>query len=158
MSNEFIQAADDANRLLNGFAAVRTVADAFAKVGLLQQAQAEAEAALAEAAAAIADARAELCAAKTEGEQVLAETQAVVAQAALRAAGTVNDAAARVTWLKSKGELIASDAEAYAAHVRAEVAEEVAAHSVAMLLATEELDATNAKIAAAKASIADLLK
>ena len=43
MSNELLQAADEARRLLSGFTAVQTVADALAKVGGLQQAQAEAD-------------------------------------------------------------------------------------------------------------------
>jgi chromosome segregation ATPase len=44
--NEFLKAADDARRLLGGFKAVATIADAFEKVGQLQQAQGEAEVAL----------------------------------------------------------------------------------------------------------------
>lgn len=58
MSNEFIQAADDARRLLQGFAAVKVVADAFEKVGVLQQAEDEARNALTVHQAAIADAEA----------------------------------------------------------------------------------------------------
>jgi esterase/lipase len=63
MSNEYLQAAQDAKRLLSGFAAVATVAAAFEKVGSLQQAQDEAENALAILQGQIAAAKDELAAA-----------------------------------------------------------------------------------------------
>lgn len=43
MSNELIQAADDARRLLRGFAAIETVAAAFENVGQLEQRKEEVE-------------------------------------------------------------------------------------------------------------------
>lgn len=66
--NEYLKAADDAKRLLAGFKAVATVADAFEKVGQLQQAGGEAQATLTQA-------RGELIAAKTELDSAKAKAQ-----------------------------------------------------------------------------------
>lgn len=158
MSNEFLQASDDARRLLAGFAAVQTVADAFAKVGTLQQAQAEAESALASLTDARDAARADLVAARAELDKVTTDTQALVAQAALRAAALDNEAQARLDAAIGKAQSIVAAAEDEATVHHETLARDLTAYNAGVRAANEELDAINAKIAAAKASVADLLK
>jgi chromosome segregation ATPase len=75
MSNEFIQAADSARRLLQGFAAVQVVADAFEKVGTLQQAGDEAQARLDAFSPLIADAQARVAELGAQIAVLEAETQ-----------------------------------------------------------------------------------
>jgi membrane fusion protein (multidrug efflux system) len=92
MSNEFLKAADDARRLLAGFSAVATVADAFEKVGGLQQAKAEAEKAIPKLKAEAAAASAELAQARADLKQAKEDAKDIVAKANDAASGILADA------------------------------------------------------------------
>ena len=75
MSNEFLQAADDARRMLRGFAAVEQVAKAFEQVGTLQQAGVEAQAALVKLQADLDATRAKVVGAQAEAADVVARAK-----------------------------------------------------------------------------------
>lgn len=94
MSNEFLQAADDARKLLRGFAAVQQVADAFDKAGSAVQAQAEAEAALEatkpkllKAKEAVEKAKQAAIDAQVQADQIRADAQAEAAAIVVAAKG-----------------------------------------------------------------------
>lgn len=112
MSNEYLQAAQDANRLLSGFAAVATVAAAFEKVGSLQQAQSEAEAALAALAPQVADAITQITRAEENMRAAEREALMIVANANFKAEAITTDA-------QLKADLVLSDAESNAAGAKA---------------------------------------
>ena len=114
MSNEFLQAADDAKRLLSGFAAVATLAAAFEKVGSLQQAQGEAEAALAAMLPKVAEAMAQVTQAEENMRAAEREAMVIVANAKAQAADIAIDA-------QNKADLVLANAESNAAGVRATV-------------------------------------
>jgi chromosome segregation ATPase len=81
MSNEFLKTADDAKRLLKGFAAIQTVADAFEQVGSLQQAKTEAEKAIPKLQAQVSEVNAELDKAKADVKAAKAEAKDIVSKA-----------------------------------------------------------------------------
>lgn len=89
---DFLKAADDARTLLRGFDAVKTLADAFEQVGTLQQAKAEAEAALAALTPKVEESIRQV--AMAEGNMRAAELEAkqIVASAKEQALDIVNDA------------------------------------------------------------------
>lgn len=114
MSNEFLQAADDAKRLLSGFAAVATLAAAFEKAGSLQQAQGEAEAALAAMLPKVAEAMAQVTQAEENMRAAEREAMVIVANAKAQAADIAIDA-------QNKADLVLANAESSAASQRAMV-------------------------------------
>jgi len=119
MSNELIQAADDARRLLRGFAAIETVAKAFEEVGQLEQRKAESESILNALAADVAATRAELQSSIEQIEQIRAEAKRTTADAKTVADGILKSA-------DMKAEAIVSDANA-AASATQEAADNVKA-------------------------------
>lgn len=126
MSNELIQAADDARRLLRGFAAIETVAKAFEEVGQLEQRKTEGEAILSDLAAELVAARAELSTHIEQIEQIRTEAEGTTADAKTVADGIVKSANLRA-------EDIISDANAAAAETR-EAAENVRAQADAHIV------------------------
>lgn len=112
MSNEYIQAADDANRLLAGFAAVQTVAAAFAKVGSLQQAEEEARAALEVLQAQALIAGEQRDAAKLEAESLTDRMATLQSDAQAQAFAVVTEA-------QDKADKLVVDAEESAQSTRA---------------------------------------
>lgn len=111
MSNELIQAADDARRLLRGFQAFSEVAAALDMVGALEQRKTEGESILASLTAEIVAARTELNTHIEQIEQVRAEAKSTTADAKTAADGIVKSA-------NLKAEDIISDANAAAAETR----------------------------------------
>lgn len=113
--NELLKAADDAKRLLSGFKAIATVADAFEKVGQLQQAKTEAESSLATLQAAITQAKTEVAHAKTKASDLVAKGEAK-ADELLRAAEDaakqmLDDAEAKRLVVTEKAEAEQSEAD-----------------------------------------------
>lgn len=107
--NDYMQAADDARRLLRGFAAVQEVADAFDQVGGLQQAQAEAEAALEKLHAQhlavsgeIAEAREQLAEAINSAAAIQDEAKRVMRDAQDEAAGVLERATEQANLLRQE--------------------------------------------------------
>lgn len=156
MSNELIQAADDARRLLRGFAAIETVATAFENVGQLEQRKDEVEKLLKKLGEDVKEAtdtfrttveKAELANAEAKRMTADAKTVAdgIVASAEAKAKALVEDAMAAVREAdQAKSNTIAS-AEAHLGEI--EVQRNV-------LLA--EVEALEARAAEAKAYLAKL--
>lgn len=114
MSNEYLQAAEDAKVLLRGFAGVAALAAAFEKAGSIVQAQGEAEAALAALIPKVSEAASQVMQAEENMRAAEREAQVIVADAKAAAVDIVNDA-------QRKAELVLSSAESNAAGVRATV-------------------------------------
>jgi predicted nucleic acid-binding Zn-ribbon protein len=156
MSNEFLQAADDANRLLAGFSAVKTLADAFAKVGQIQQVQAEAEARLAElnpkvdqARAQIAEAEATLRAAELQARTLVADAQAEASVILVNA-----QAEAQTVQAGADSYVLQKHVEADTAFVAAQAALQAVAEQHAAI--SLEVQAFETRVAEARAYLAKL--
>lgn len=156
MSNEFIQAAEDANRLLAGFSAVATLSAAFAQAGKVQQAQAEAEARLAElqpmlgkAKDDIAHAEQTLRAAELEAKQVIAdaETQAITIKSMAQKEATeiVSDAFNKADEIRGQCEANTNAANEHVASITAQ-------HTAISL----EVEALESRVEKARAYLAKL--
>lgn len=125
MSNEFLQAADDAKRLLRGFSAIQTLADAFERAGSLEQAAAEADVKLAKTVPLVEEATqkialaektmrdAELAArlvaadAKIAADVVVGEAHEDAAEVRAVAAATLDAAKAQAVGIVSNAEALA---------------------------------------------------
>jgi len=150
MSNEFIQAADDARRLLSGFRAIETVAAAFEKAGSVEQARAEAEAALAALLPQIEAGKAALAEARVQAKAVAAKAADVEAAASVRAAEITDAALIEANELKAAAASVLADA-------KTQVAELVAASDRSLAVATEARNAVEAETMALQAKL-DALK
>lgn len=126
MSNELIQAADDARRLLRGFAAFSEVAAALEHVGTLEQRKGEAETLLSATAAELEAAKVERDTHLEQIEQIRTECKRTTADAKTVAEGIIKSA-------NLKAEDIISDANAAAALTR-EAAENVRAQADAHIV------------------------
>ena len=156
-TNTYLQAADDALRLLRGFAAVKEVAEAFAQVGTLKQAADEAEAQLAEAQAKIEVAKREVDEARTLSESARGEAAALIADANEKAANIVETSreAADTELRKARAECdeLRKDAADHVAAANATVLE-LAAQRDAIKQETEDLEA---RLLRARSKAAELL-
>lgn len=104
MSNELIQAADDARRLLRGFQAFAEVAAALDHVGALEQRKTETETLLVDLRAQAVQANSELADVKMELEIAQAEAKRATADAKTVADGIVSSANAKAADLVKKAE------------------------------------------------------
>jgi chromosome segregation ATPase len=150
MSNKYLEAADEARRLLQGFSAVQKVADAFEEVGMLEQARTEAQAALDALQPQIADAKAQITTAEETMRAAELQAATLVAEAEDKAAKVATDAQAVLAEAQSKAQGIESGA--------AEVADRVV--SLAHANADEAIakrDALAAETATLQAKL-DMLK
>ena len=111
MANEFLSAADDVRRLLRGFAGAQAAADAFEKVGSLQQAGDEAAARLAKLQPQIAAAQAELAALRAEKDVVHADQRAseLLADAQARAAAATAQAQSEVEQARAQRDALVAE-------------------------------------------------
>lgn len=157
MSNEFLQTADAARRLLAGFSAVAEVAKAFEDVGRLEQRKAELEPAVLGLKAEhdnltqdLADARAAIDAAKLEASSVRINADA-------EAARVMADARAAAARLADESE--EQRRLALAEHDRAVVAqgEELQALRGQRDTLAQELSDLESKIERARAKMAEIL-
>ena len=114
MSNEFLQAAEDAKVLLRGFAGAAKLAAAFEKAGSAIQAQGEAETALAALIPKVAEATQQVMLAEENMRAAEREAMVIVANAKAQAQSIVNDA-------QIQSDLVLANAESNAAGVRATV-------------------------------------
>lgn len=124
--NEYLQAADDANRLLRGFAGVQKIADAFGKVGQLQQAGDEAEARLKSLAANVETSRGMLSVAEQSLKEARASARDVLQSADKHAANAQREAVEAVAQTRQECDRLVKaarvDANAVLTEARAEVA------------------------------------
>lgn len=104
MSNEFLKAADDAKRLLKGFAGIQQVADAFEKAGSAIQAQEEAEKAIPKLQAEAAELITAVGQAKLDVKSAKQDAKDIVAKAQEAAEGILLDA-------NNKAQLVKSEAD-----------------------------------------------
>lgn len=155
--NEFLQAADDARRLLAGFKAVAVVADAFEHAGRVIQARDEAVTTLAETAKQVGQAKDELESLRTQGLAAIDAANAEATRITEQSAAMLRDA-------EAKAESIVREARE-----AGEVALAVAAEGVHQLQADAEaackqrdaaltaLAEAEGKLAAAREQIVKLL-
>lgn len=157
MSTGFLQAADDARRLLRGFKAFEEVAQALDAAGLIEQRTAEAQRTLADLLPKIENAR-----------QALADAEARAGTAEAKAKTLINEAtteAASITrTARVAAQRLADEAQAAAAEVSAQAAAKMKAADAEVTAATKQRDTILAEVkglesrlAAAKASAAKLL-
>ena len=157
MSNKFTQAADDARRLLQGFAAVQTVADAFEKVGMLQQAEEEARNALTTLQDLIAKAKKQQASLQTEIGVLEGETQVERDKAVLVTSAAQASAADLVAQAQASANEVTSAALAKAAETTTEAQEAVKAAEFNRDALADEVKALQAKLDKLKAQAAKLL-
>lgn len=114
MSNEYIQATDDARRLLRGFKAFEEVARALELAGTAQQAQSEAEKALAGLNAQIEAAKVEQAEAKAAAKDAKAKAADAMAESKEKANGIVAEAQAQADAIKAESQAMLERANAEA--------------------------------------------
>lgn len=156
MSNN-LKAADDVRRLLRGFAGLAEVAEAFERVGTLDQAEAEATKRLAELRAAVAEETQLLAVRRDEAAKIKADAKVQAEQATgaaqAKALTIVADAQTAAANTELAAEQIKAQAQALLAQAQAEV--------MAALTKREQLeadcDALEKRLATAQAQIAKLL-
>jgi hypothetical protein len=140
--NEFLKAADDAKRLLRGFAAIGEVATAFEDAGRAVQAKDEAAAALADLSVAIEKERFVLAEVKADVEmarrKLKSDAESIVSKAEEKAARIVADAEGRASDVMAAAQVALDSANA-----RAEVAKNEAASA---MLALDDATANLAEI------------
>ena len=149
MSNQFVQAADDARRLLRGFKAFEEVAQALELTGNVVQAKAEAEATLAALQPQIEAAKAELADVKAQAKAAKAKSADTV-DAAERQADLVTASAQA-----KADDLMAAAAQAMA-QAKADAADLAVAGAAALAKATEARDAVAAETQALQAKLDEL--
>lgn len=156
MSNELIQAADDARRLLRGFAAIETVAAAFENVGQLEQRKEEVETLLKKLGDEVKDATDTFRATIEKAEIANAEAKRMTADAKTVADGIKSSAEAQAESLVS--DAMAAVREAQEAKDNATTLAEIHLGEIEVqrnvLLA--EVEALEARAAEAKAYLAKL--
>ena len=153
---DFLKAADDARTLLRGFDAVKTLADAFEQAGSIQQAQAEAQAALdaltpkVEAAAAVvAQTEANMRAAELEAKQIVADAKAQAVDLVNAARRNIEQSEAELALKKTAAELGCADM-VNAAQAKFDALVEQRDN------VAKEVEALEARVAEAKAFLAKL--
>ena len=127
MSNLYLQAAEDAKGLLSKFETVKKVAEAFALVGGLQQAQAEVEAALPKAQAELAMVRNDVANEKVMLDTIRAEAKKTTANAKTVAEGIVEAAHAKAKAAIHEAEVSVLEVQGRERTTTANAAAEVAA-------------------------------
>jgi len=145
----YIQAAEDARRLLRGFQAFSEVAAALDAAGTAEQAKVEAESALAALQPQLAEARDEMASATAAAKQAKFDVQTMLDDAKTRAQEIVQAALTDANEMNAKSK--AQQAEADAALV---VTSEAATKMVAD--AEAERDQVLVDVAAAQATLAGL--
>lgn len=157
MNTNYLQAADDALRLLKGFAAIKEVADAFAEVGQLQQAATEAQAVLdtikPQLAQAIADRDEALAAIAPAKEQA----KAILADAKDNAAALIADAQAKAQDVKAQADVYCAEVVAAASAKVTEADEALAAKRAELAAMAQEASDIEARIERAKSKMQELL-
>lgn len=157
MNTNYLQAADDALRLLKGFAAIKEVADAFAEVGQLQQAATEAQAVLdtikPQLAQAIAD-RDEALAAITPAQE---QAKAIIADAQDVAERLVEAAQGKREDERAKADLYCAEVVAAASAKVTEADEALAAKRAELAAMAQEASDIEARIERAKSKMQELL-
>jgi hypothetical protein len=144
MSNEYLRAAEDAKGLLAKFETVKKVAEAFALVGSLQQAQAEAEAALPKVQAELALARNAVANEQVVLDMIRADAKKITADAKTVADGIVASAQAKADALaaESNAKAAAHNEAVLGRQALAEAeAETVKAQRATLLKEVEDLEA-----------------
>ena len=157
MSNEYLKAADDAKRLLAGFKAVATVADAFEKVGSLVQAEKEATKALADINKQLEAARKDLSALGAAAASTKEESEILLAEAKRSAKETVDAATKKANAILAAGneqrDALVTSAEAMMATAR----DKAQAYELDVSVKIKELADLEEKIEKVRAQAAKLL-
>ena len=156
MSNEFIQAADDARRLLRGFKAFEEVAQALELTGNVVQARAEAAAALEALQPQVETAKADLAELKAQAKAAKAKSAEALEAAKLQAdlvtasaQAKADDLIATAVQALAKAQAEAADVAlaSVAVHAKAELARDaVAAETTALQAKLDKLKAQAAKL------------
>lgn len=158
MSNSNLKAADDARRLLRGFAGIAEVADAFERVGSLQQAESECTASLAKLRDELTATHNAIEAAELEALRVRAEAEREAEQAAAaasaKAMALVADAQTQAVNIELAAEGIKAQAQALLAAAQAET-QQATAKRDALEAECAELDKRAAKARAYLAKLVD---
>lgn len=155
--SELLKAADDARRLLAGFAGLQTVADALEKAGRLEQAQAEADKTLLQLRADIDQAKKELADATAESARIKKDAKTVAdtltAEAKTKADTLIEATNQRVASIMSDVDLQVANAKSHLAEAESQavIAQE---KRDALLLEAKDLES---RIAKARAQAAKLL-
>jgi chromosome segregation ATPase len=153
---DFLKAADDAKLLLRGFVSVQTLADAFEQVGSLQQAQAEAEAALVALKPKVADAKGKVAQAEETLRSAELEAKQKLADADVQAFAILSAAQAKVDEIKASADAYYENSKAgtdeLVASANASVDESIAKRDAVLA----EVDALELRVADAKAYLARL--
>jgi chromosome segregation ATPase len=157
MSTSFLQAADDARRLLRGFRAFEEVAQALDAAGLIEQRTAEAQRTFDELQPKIEAARAELADAYARIDRAQAEGRTLISEATAAAAETTRAARVEAQRLADATEEAAKEREAQAAKKVKEADVKVASAAQVRDAIAAEVEALESRLAAAKASAAKLL-
>jgi colicin import membrane protein len=150
MSNEFIQAADEARRLLRGFKSFDEVAQALELTGNVVQARAEAEAAL-EAL------KPQIETAKTELAEIKAQAKAAKAKSADAVEASERQADRVLASAQGKADDLMAAAAQAMAKAKADAADLAMAGAAALAKAIEARDAVAAETTALQAKL-DTLK
>lgn len=156
MSNEFIQAADDARRLLRGFAAIETVAAAFENVGQLEQRKGEVEALLKELAKEVQGATDTLRDTIEKVEIANAEAKRMTADAKVVADGIKSSAEARLRAAEEHAASIVREAQIAKDNVTTLAEIHLGEIEVQRNVLLAEVEALEARAAEAKAYLAKL--
>lgn len=156
MSNEFIQAADDARRLLRGFAAIETVAAAFENVGQLEQRKGEVEALLKELAKEVQGATDTLRDTIEKVETANAEAKRMTADAKVVADGIKSNAEAQAKALAEDAMAAVREAQIAKDNVTALAEIHLGEIEVQRNVLLAEVEALEARAAEAKAYLAKL--
>lgn len=109
--NENLAAAEDAKRLLRGFAGIQKLSDSFARVGQLQQAGDEAEARFKEVTGQVAEARQALAAAQTEARKTMEQATASVEVAGKESDALRAEGARQLHEAKAQAHALVTDAK-----------------------------------------------
>ena len=157
MSTSFLQAADDARRLLRGFKAFEEVAQALDAAGLIEQRTAEAQRTLADLLPKIESSRQALADAEAQASNATSKASALVSEATTKAAEITRAARVSAQRLADEAESVAKEREAQATRFVKAADMEVASAATQRDTVLAEVKALESRLAAAKASAAKLL-
>ena len=156
MSNELIQAADDARRLLRGFAAIETVAAAFENVGQLEQRKDEVEKLLKKLGDDVKEATDTFRATVEKAELANAEAKRMTANAKTVADGIVSSAEAKAKALVEDAMAAVREADQAKSSTIASAEAHLGEIEVQRNVLLAEVEALEARAAEAKAYLAKL--
>lgn len=156
MSNELIQAADDARRLLRGFAAIETVAAAFENVGQLEQRKDEVEKLLKKLGEDVKEATDTFRTTVEKAELANAEAKRMTADAKTVADGIVSSAEAKAKALVEDAMAAVREADQAKSNTIASAEAHLGEIEVQRNVLLAEVEALEARAAEAKAYLAKL--